>query len=226
MSVPVVFVVTEDSGKAGRAAVIRLLERLICDVEFKTPQDDSGLAAGPAMWKPTNGIEGDRKRRLMLQIATRLGRGQRVVFHYDGDAPWSDRRKLRAAQFERAWVMPCVALSAKAAGIDTTHLVQMVPHWSIEAWLFRAVAKARELCEGSYSHNDRHSSLALLAQWAANPSLLDDHAKPKDCLCLSNKHNEVLAAEVDLHQLDAAKTSFTAFVDALVDAGLTVRTRT
>lgn len=67
-------------------------------------------------------------------------------------------------------------------------LRQLVPFYSIEAWLYQNTAEARRLCEASCG---RH--LDKIASWEAVRGDLDEEPQPKEQLCLRGEHNLRLA---------------------------------
>lgn len=226
-----VMFVTEDTGEGGKNAVKVLLERVLGPEDRRPvvcpPKVDYGRAANPNGWATAkNQVDGDRLRKdLIAEIATRVLRGQRVVFHYDGDRPWSRRSESeRADAFDRHWRVAVrqAGHSRQRPDIDgaVDRLVEMVPHYSIEAWLYAAAQKCRDVLGTHFKSEDAAPSVVRLQAWIDDPASLDEAVKPKDALCLSNGHNDTLAAAVDLDALYLRGTSFWEFVRRLEASGL------
>lgn len=226
-----VMFVTEDTGEGGKNAVKVLLERVLGPPERRpdvcAPKAHYGRAANPSGWATAkNQVDGDRLRKdLIAEITTRVLRGQRVIFHYDGDRPWSRRSESERAQaFDRHWRVAVRQLghSRNRPEIDAAvdRLVEMVPYYSIEAWLYAAVQKCMEVVEAHFKADDAVASVVLLQAWLQDPASLDEMAKPKEELCLSNGHNDALAHAVDLDALYLRGTSFREFVRRLEASGV------
>lgn len=227
MSAQKVCFITEDTSERGHAAVKTLLKRLLKSEPEALPARHR--VATPPHWA-SNKTTGEREARVELAklIATRLGEGALVVFHYDGDMAWASRKKsTRDKDFDRAWrvAVRSLAIAVKRPLPDAAmlRLVEMVPYYSIEGWLYRALDHTRSLCDQHCERARVAPSHSLLADWQADPGRLDEMLKPKDALCIRDEHNAALALAVSLADLDATQKSFAAFVGELHKAGLLLR---
>jgi hypothetical protein len=84
-----------------------------------------------------------------------------------------------------------------AASIDAQarqrmeRLKQVVPFYSIEAWLFQNIREAIRLCETHHSGRD----VMKFRAWEQERSALDEVMKPKEAVCQGAKHNLTLASQ-------------------------------
>ncbi len=226
MSAQKVCFITEDTSERGHAAVKTLLKRLLKSEPEALPA--KLRVATPPHWASNKTGEREARIELAKLIATRLGEGAWVVFHYDGDMAWASRKKsTREKDFDRAWRVSVrsLALAVKRPLPDEAmlRLVEMVPYYSIEAWLYRALGHTRSLCDQHCARAHVAPSHSLLDDWHADPGRLDEALKPKDALCIRDEHNAALALVVSLADLDATRKSFAEFIDGLHRRGLALR---
>ncbi len=172
-------------------------------------------AAHANLWKSASKQDYPRKVSLIRTIATRLALGL-VIFHYDGDTPWSDRFiALTPKQFEKEVRVKLLQLLAgrdsEFIGKCMARLIEAAPFYSVEAWTYQATDAAVALCRKRYSGKDVNK----FEQWASDRSLLDEVPKPKDETCLSNKHNVELAQQIPCKEVLAVRKSYAEFVRRL-----------
>jgi hypothetical protein len=163
--------------------------------------------------KPASRQDEMKIRELCSWIRLRLTRGEFVLFHYDGDTVWSLRNesqnqnqhfpKLRegvlrallqageSSPGSRSSVTPAAALSSDEANLALARLLEIVPFYSIEAWLFRNFDRAEELCREWPCGKHITSTIAA---WRGDPTRLDEQSKPKEELCFKAEYNADLAA--------------------------------
>jgi hypothetical protein len=134
-----------------------------------------------------------------------------VLFHFDGDCPWSERRaSTLTAQFHQfvRSLAPLVEQNLRERGVlrddvdvaaqveeRLRRICEVVPHYSIESWLYQNAARVRELCR---QRCGKH--VELIEQWQQDRALLDDVVKPKKQLCFGSEANRDLAEKLT-HQL-------------------------
>lgn len=181
-------------------------------------------------------------RELCRSIATKLGRAKGgapwfVLFHYDGDRVWSQRVPCenadKFAQRIRATVRHVLAAppprpaprrgnapprteaaarSAEEIDVFLQRLLEVVPFYSIETWLFRNVEVAKAECQKGCG--GRH--VPLLEAWQRGERSLDEVSKPKEELCFRDQANAELAGPgFPADDLYLAETSFYAPVERL-----------
>lgn len=219
---------TEDSGKDAAAtheALVRAMLHLIA------PGHDGGaLAIEPANdaqreamrgngWDSTSAEGRPRRIALVRSIATRLCQSNLhvVLFHYDGDRPWSDRNSCpRHAVFERCIVTPVKQLilhrTAEQRDRAIERLVTIVPFYSVEAWLYQNTAAALRLC----AHHHRSQHFVAIRRLSSDRGALDQMRKPKEVVCLSDKYNLELATQgFPANEVFAVGKSFHAAVERL-----------
>ena len=91
-------------------------------------------------------------------------------------------------------------------------LLECVPFYSIEAWLYQSTDAALALCRSNYQGADA----STFSKWAENRALLDEVLKPKDRTCLRDKHNEELADGLPVREVLQAGRSLTWFAWVLL----------
>ncbi|MDB4930774.1 MAG: hypothetical protein JWM10_3258 [Myxococcaceae bacterium] len=238
-----VFVVlTEDTGGSGWKPVVTCI-RAMCDLLISgidwsgvqtIPREDTGAVVlrslGVKLWRGRGGLAHQSRVRLAQYLADQLINGEGaprlVFFHLDADLTWKQGgadQSTTVRQF-RDQIEPAIRfwLNARRA-VDLDALMQrlhlVVPAYSIESWLYQSTERAAELCR------ERTCAGAHVAQydaWAADRSLLDDVAAPKDqraLHCLIDADKETLADTLPVAALRAAGRSFARTFDALADDG-------
>ena len=218
-----VLVLTEDSGKqaqsAVQAALRHALKRVVPGtrtnrVALEPASEDARVAMRANRWREKK----DRRRlrvRLVRAIATKILEDDGfVVFHHDGDTPWSDRPSPHAAAFERLVRQPVEALvrqerDAETAAERIPRLHTLVPHYSLEAWAYQHTVEARKRAKTPNQH-------AEVDRWEADRAQLDEVDQPKDRVWLGANHNSTLLGPGwPASAVQAAGCSFAAFVDDL-----------
>lgn len=226
-----VLVLSEDRSKDAHATITALAKkifRLVDDrcqtqhIEFEPADDVPPEILAANKWKSAKGRDHRNVVALIRTMATKLSEKHGLVlFHVDGDGPWSKRESSEnASKFqERITAKVRALLESKrsewsAEDIDERmeRLCLLMPFYSIEAWLYQNTAAASQLCQKHYRGQD----MDKLATWAADRGLLDELDQPKKHLCFGSKHNCELAETAFPHQdVHAAGKSFAAVVDRL-----------
>lgn len=204
-----ILLLTEDSGDGGfetiEALVQEILRKVVPDarldkVEMEPTEDGRALRSMRGnywMGEDRSGEAEFYRRDLIRSIATKLGEGGFVVFHCDGDQPWKKRKKSEKSKKFGKLMEPGIRRllheGAKFAprAIDTAmkRLLLVIPYYSIESWLFQNTDEATRICHHHYAGRDADK----FAEWAAERARLDEVEKPKEAVCLKNKHNHGLA---------------------------------
>ena len=224
-----ILVLTEDTGREAVPTFRALLKRLVhfyddmgqLTVTVRPGQEREYPRVGSNFWRE-NGERAANDRRLLCKtIATNLALGEVVLFHTDADATWATQHERLSQDFDakirrpvRQWLNDAGARNGRDpawAQACEKRLIHVVPTWSIEAWTYQATGKALELCGTQYGGRDA----AKFRIWEGDRAQLDEVAKPKDHVCLSNKHNAKLAAAVPVAEVFALGKSFTRFVQTL-----------
>jgi len=236
-------VLTEDSGSGAydtvRALVKEMFKLLVPGVQthricFKPIEDkDKPLAKEDArramhanLWKSNNPLDQPNIRLLIRSIANELLKPDGfVLYHIDGDRPWSEYetsenvrefRARMASPISNAIRFHLQKQQAPAEEHDerVKRLRMLVPCYSIEAWCYQNTREARRLCEeeGCAQCNPR------LAGWEQDRASLDELSKPKEALCFQDKHSERLASSgFPAQPVFDAGASFAHAVDELLD---------
>ncbi len=200
-----ILVLTEDSGDDGHATIVAVLKRMLrvldtrCQthhLDFEPKNEQAQRAIRGPRWKSTNPRDNADLTTLWATIATKLARGGFVFFHVDGDRPWSQRATSEnAAKFEaiarqrvrqHLHALPTEAERERAM----KRFFAVVPHYSIEAWLYQNTRVATDLCRSTYDGRD----VEQFETWASDRRSLDDVVKPKERVCLAAAHNLALAS--------------------------------
>ena len=237
-----VLILTEDSAKDAPATITALLKKMFqlivpgCGthrIRFEPANKQAAEAVRGSCWKSASPRDHRKLVDLRRTIATKLLEGKLedpsdvpgfVVFHIDGDRPWSDHKTSENAErfeafIERLDPLLREALNAKGLGHELEarrlRLRRLMPFYCIEAWLYQNLTEVRRRCaEGCGAH------LAQMTAWEADRAQLDELAPPADALpCLSKQHNLALAtAGFPAEAALAADASFAAAVAHLLDA--------
>ncbi len=171
-------------------------------------------------WESTKPGDEPKKRLLYRYLAWAISEpGGFVIFHYDGDNPWAGRQgsprpakfarevRTRVEQILRGERLPPDEIARRLA-----RLVECVPFYSVEAWLYQATQRAIDVCREQYRGADVHK----FKEWGANRTLLDDIHKPKAATCLEDKHNDDLGKHVPVKDVVQVGRSLTCFLWALL----------
>lgn len=152
-----------------------------------------------------------------------------VLFHFDGDRPWSERQASTTAEKFQQFIgglRPLIEQNLRDRGllgdgddVDVAvndrleRIREVVPYYSIESWLYQNTARLGELCRaGCGKHLD------LIEQWQADRTLLDEVRKPKDRICIGSTRNRDLAEGIKRRiakEIQGAQRSFHATVERL-----------
>lgn len=163
------------------------------------------------VWKTDgkNPQEYERRVRLLRYIVRQLSLPDTfVLFHIDGDRPWSERdQSENVEKFERVVRarLPQVvdrgrASSARARArapadaepppvMRLEHLLLICPFRSIEAWLYQNVTVAMDIC--LREHRGAHAT--TLQAWEERREEIDELPAPEESICLAKTFNLELA---------------------------------
>lgn len=123
-----------------------------------------------------------------------------------------EHRRRRAAETPRR---SPASLSAPPVP-EMQQLLLAVPYYSIEAWLFQNIDRARQLCLAHPRCGGAH--LPLLEEWARDRGVLDEVDRPKERLCFRDTHNPTLAGSgFPTEAVYDARKSFAETVDRLLE---------
>lgn len=208
--IPSLLVLTEDSGEHGfatmRAMVLAMLRHIAPDakvenVEIAPTEEEHVLRSMRGnRWMDETTHDGHRWRTTLIQtIATTLGEGGFVIFHCDGDTSWKKRKEsTKKTKFEklielgiRARLRDAVRLTPAKIEAAMKRVLLIVPHYSIESWLYQNTEEAIRLCHAHHGGTDAPQ----FEEWAANRKQIDEVLKPKDAVCLKDKYNLALATK-------------------------------
>jgi hypothetical protein len=180
------------------AFVKRLLQHVSANVQTHLPEyvpDNNHKAVMSGNnWREKKGQSRRPETiRLIRAIADYLAEPDTfVVFHTDGDTKWSDRAESNIrGQFQQRIVEKVHAVLQGSKKLteqerlrSAARLLHLVPHYSIEAWIFL---------------------------WAKDPRLLDEVSKPKESLSFGDKHNhDIATVSFPTARLVTADASFVA----------------
>lgn len=203
-----ILILTEDSGQDGFATIQALVLAILQNsapnaqwnlIEIAPTEDDNVLRSMRGnRWMDEKTNESHHYRTTLIQsIATTLGEGGFVVFHCDGDTSWKKRKEsTKKTKFGklmepgiRARLRDAVKLTPTKIEAAMKRVLIMVPHYSIEGWLYQNTDEAIRICHAHYAGKD----VAQFDAWAADRKQLDEVLKPKEAVCLKDKYNHLLA---------------------------------
>jgi len=237
-----IVILTEDGGKDGRTTVEALARRMfdliVPDVQShriqfvpRDPPEEEAMRGN--LWKTDgkNPVEHARRVRLRRYMVRWLSLPNSfVLFHIDGDRPWSERHtseNLEKFQKFRA-TLPQVADRGRANNprpkgpgamreesppeMHLENLMLICPYRSIEAWLYQNVRVALDIC----GREHRAAHVAKLQGWEAQRAELDELPAPEKALCLGKAFNLELASRgFPARDAYEVKKSFAESVDRL-----------
>lgn len=227
-----ILLLSEDGSEHARPTLQALLEKMLRLVEgqyrddglrFEPPDEAAVAIVRGNMWKSTSPRDEIKVRALRRMLATRLAEEPPgfVVFHIDGDRRWSERAlSENRAKFDKVIAEKVREVLAHeqpgwtSDDLDRcmTRLIVLVPFYSIEAWAYQNIRRARELC--TRHHGGRHFD--QFDEWERDRSAIDEIVKPKDVGCLQSKYNRDLAENAfPARKAYDAHASFWATVEAL-----------
>lgn len=219
---------SEGTWRGLKAVLLKLLRRFEDDgytqrVDIQPADANVRPVVIANRWRSTSPKDQAAKRELWRYVARKISEPKGfVVFHYDGDERWSRRALSKArAQFDReirtrvAQVLSGSNLTQQEITRRMARLIECVPFYSTEAWLYQATERAKALCEAH--HRGEH--VGQLDAWAADRTLLDDVLKPKDECCLQDEYNEDLGRHVPVRDVVETGRSMTWFVWSLYACG-------
>jgi hypothetical protein len=199
------------------AFVKRLLQHVSANVQTHLPEyvpDNNHKAVMSGNnWREKKGQSRRPETiRLIRAIADYLAEPDTfVVFHTDGDTKWSDRAESNIrGQFQQRIVEKVHAVLQGSKKLteqerlrSAARLLHLVPHYSIEAWIFQNIERCR--------HHGKPSDVEQLDLWAKDPRLLDEVSKPKESLSFGDKHNhDIATVSFPTARLVTADASFVA----------------
>ncbi|WP_437651113.1 hypothetical protein [Sorangium sp. So ce362] len=217
-----IVILTEDSGRDGRATVEALVGRMLevvvpgygrhrVDFLPSEPMEEEAMRGN--VWKTDgkNPREHERRVRLLKYIARKLlSPGTFVIFHIDGDRPWAERdTSENIAKFDRKVLMqlPQVVDRGRANAPRTRLRTKgdaepPAPVLQIEHLLlvcpFRSIEawlyqNVRRASEiCRREHGGRH--VGDIEAWEGKRAELDELPAPDQALCLKKAHNMELAS--------------------------------
>jgi len=114
-----------------------------------------------------------------------------VLFHIDGDIPWSQgeggTRGPNLEAFERKLKPAMEAVLAMRQQSDCLErFMLVVPYYSIEAWIFQNLEEAKALYMRHYPHG--HEAVRLLEHYEGNRSDLEEACDLKERFRLLSQH--------------------------------------
>jgi hypothetical protein len=241
-----IVILTEDSGKDGRATVEALARQMLKLVVAgfgshrvhyvpRDPREEEAMRGN--IWKTDgkNPQDHERRVRLLRYLVRNLSLPETfVLFHIDGDRTWSERHTSEnTAKFERLVrnALPQVAdrgranvartkariqASADPPLLHLDRLLLICPFRSIEAWLYQNLRAAVDICRREH----RGAHVAELQAWETRRGELDELPAPEQAVCLGKKFNLELATRgFPATEAYDVKKSFAESVDRLRGCG-------
>lgn len=227
-----VLVLGEDSAADGHATLVALSRRVLRQVDpyydeqqvsFEPPK---GAVIRGSLWKSTKPEDQPKRIDLMAYIATKLLEGDHafVLYHVDGDEPWTRHEQSENARKLRQFIEVDVVRFIRnrrhrngrpAEDISLARLLLMVPFRSIEAWVLQNTLAGRRFCQENDRCRGQH--IKDFEAWERDRGLLDELEDPKDAVCFRDRHNYQLAGGVPIDEVYYAEKSLHATVNAWME---------
>lgn len=227
-----ILVLTEDSGKHAHDTIAALCKKMLqllepaCQTQriaFEPAKESARHVVNANRWK-----SGKKHRELVdlvQTIATTICEHNRFVFfHVDGDCAWSRRGSTDSVEKFESRIIRAVRARLLAGGVRKEpipasevesllmRLRLIMPFYSVEAWLYQNTDVAIALCHAQHGGKDADR----FTRWKEHRHELDELPRPKDELCLQDKHNKELAERAyPARAVYEVKASFAAAVDSL-----------
>jgi len=191
-------------------------------IDFKPLEDESARRAMHGnIWQSNNPLDEPARRLLIRSIITELLKPDGfVLYHIDGDVPWSRHESSANVREFRSRMFPPIEAGVRSrvpaeAEKRMKRLRLLVPFYSVEAWLYQNTREARRLCEDE-GCGQCHTRLA---DWEKNRTSLDDVTQPKKTtLCFRDKYNARLASSgFPTEEVFSVQASFARAVDGLLE---------
>lgn len=254
-----VLVLSEDSGEGAHDTLATLAKKmfLLVDPACQThhirfePPDHEGAkqALRGNLWKSGEPRDQARRRDLIGYVATKLFEGPAsfVLFHVDGDRPWSDARgsstdgrsenERKFRRFIEHEVLQFVELrrrrmtetgrrstgvASAPAGLSGAHVPDM-RQLLLAVPFYSIEAWLLQNTERAKELCRQHprcggAHVTILEEWAQSRGALDEVPRPKEQVCFRDAHNRDLAGPgFPAEAVYDAGKSFAATVDRLME---------
>ncbi|WP_437729943.1 hypothetical protein [Sorangium sp. So ce1335] len=230
-----ILVLSEDSAGGAHDTLVALAKNLLRlvdssydwqQVRFEPPEGEGvRKALRGNLWKSREPRDYRARLDLIGYIATKLLEGDRafVLYHIDGDRPWTEREASENVTKFRSFIETDVRQfvehrrrqtgRAPAGDLALSQLLLVVPYYSIEAWLFQNTRAGARFCEENPACRGKHVS--LFQAWANDRGALDEIVKPKNQVCFKDGHNRQLAEGLDVEAVYYAEKSLHHAVESL-----------
>lgn len=206
---------TEDSGKRGPVVVENLVRRLLLEsfpgtqernIEIRAVGGEPRRAMGAHRWKSRSD---PLRRALVNDLATRFTVGDLVVFHYDGDEPWSGDSSCK----HDAQVAELLGDVDNRMGREHPEgrFLRLVPFYSIESWLYLNRKVVQSLVDLGCAPR---TALEWLDQNRDEAGGYDFVVKPKAECPLGDRCNQNLTEQWSARHAKTASPSWMAVVEA------------
>jgi uncharacterized protein YjiS (DUF1127 family) len=219
---PSILVWHEDRNPAPLIRVLRHVFRHDVQLDVPNPSFAGPIRAGNA-WRSQRSHHEHLRVKLRRLLADQLLKPEGfVLFHFDGDRPWSRRSESTTTrQFEehvRAQVITMLSSYNIREAFVRERMHTLVPFYSLEAWIYQNTDTAIALCSASCSQEQRAKHRPNWIKYSEDRSLLDELDRPKDTLCLGDNHNQELADGFPWRDVLGARTSFLESVMGLMQS--------
>ncbi len=203
-----ILVLTEDGNPEPLRALVRAMLRLVqpyhdsARIDVQGDHSEAQEAATGNLAKGRRGSGHRRRVEIARAIATEVFVDSNfVLYHVDADRRFSDLRRddpENVTFYQSILLAVRQHLNALKQRHDDSRPIEamiqrirlLLPHYSIEAWLYQNTRIGRELCQKH--HRGQH--LTSFDGWEMDRGALDEIEKPKEVGCLDAKHYLELAA--------------------------------
>lgn len=206
MTGPELALFTEDGSKRAPDVLVELVKKTALQVheDTQTHRLTFRFAAGPPRdafvghrWRSAAAKDQPLRRQLVDHLATQVTLGSLVVVHVDGDIPWTDPHTRCAYDDALTRLIQDVqrrieSLRPANPPIAADHILLLIPHYSIESWLYLNHDKLTDDDLKREGIDARHARNWLSVH---DPTGFDHLHQPKEACPLRDKFNHVLASQ-------------------------------
>jgi hypothetical protein len=198
-------VLTEDSENWGQLVLKRFAKQIVklinpqCQtqlIRFEPTPQAARTATMANKWRSR--AQRDHMAIVSLRrfLATKLAQADSLVFfHFDADVTWARRDQCLTREQFAVLIKPQIRLLLQGRGrslddvaLCMQRLIEIVPHYSIEAWTYQNNDALLRACR-THCGPQHPQHAALYETWATDPGCLDEIAMVKRQACVSNKKN-------------------------------------
>ena len=214
-----ILVLSEDNGSGGLRTIQNILTRTfyqlagngrVPGIHYPPVSQALNDVCKPSAWPDARRNRDVRALRQTIGNHLRQKNGF-CFFHVDGDTRWSERTEsTHLSAFDRHIAQPvCTWLrdnNTPDLNRTMSKLFLLMPHYSIEAWVYQNIERALEICHQRNFERDA----SRFRGWREARHAIDEVHQIKDNVSLAARFNADLSERFPVNNALAAHTSFEA----------------